>query len=65
MGPPPSPLCSTFHASWGAGAGFRRKGGGRTVGVVGRLEGAGQEDAVRNGAGLARDGRRLRPAGVG
>lgn len=52
---------STFIASGGDGAGFGRKGGACTVGVVEwRLERARQEDAVRNGAGLARSGRRLR-----
>lgn len=57
-----SPLSgSTFKASWGDGAGFGRKGGACTVGVVEwQLERARQEDAVRNGAGLARSGRRLR-----
>lgn len=54
---------STFKASWGDGAGFGRKGGTCTVGVVDwRLERARQEDAVRKRAGLARSGRRLRPA---
>lgn len=58
---------STFKASRGDGAGFGRKGGTCTVGVVveWRLERARQEDAVRNRAGLARSGRRLRPAVIG
>lgn len=57
-----SPLSrSTFKASWGDGAGFGRNVGACTVGVVEwRLERARQEDAIRNGAGLARSGRRLR-----
>lgn len=56
---------STFGASCGGGAGFGSHGGACTVGVVERrLERAGQGDAVRNGAGLARSGRRLRLDGV-
>lgn len=51
---------STFKASCGGGAGFGRKGGACTVGVVEwRLERARQEDAVRKRAGLACSGRRL------
>lgn len=48
---------STFGASCGGGAGFGSHGGACTVGVVERAR---QGDAVRNRAGLARRGRRLR-----
>lgn len=49
---------STFIAS---GAGFGRSGGACTVGVVEwRLEWGRQEDAIRDGTGLARSRRRLR-----
>lgn len=52
---------STFGASWGDDARFGSNGGACTVGVVERrLERARQGEAVRNGAGLARSGRRLR-----
>lgn len=48
---------STFVASCGDDAGFGSSGGACTVGVVERAR---QGDAVRNRAGLARSGRRLR-----
>lgn len=62
-----SPLSgSTFIASGGGGAGFGRSGGACTVGVVEwRLERGRQEDAVRDGAGLARSWRRLRLGATG
>lgn len=59
---PDSSLLSTFVASCGGDAGFGSNGGACTVGVVEwRLERARQGDAIRNRAGLARSGRRLRP----